>query len=62
MCQFYTCTLSRLAKFFKLEDTKMKYPYKFADLNFLYYKGDVPDLMFWNDESDREQYVKENGN
>lgn len=54
--------LRTTCKNFKLEKEKGVYPYKFPNKNNLEYIGEVPELEYWNSESDRDEYIKINGN
>lgn len=59
---FYKCgTLRTTCKEFGLEEEKGVFPYKFVNGNNLEYKGDVPELKYWNTQEDRDEYIKTSG-
>lgn len=47
---------------FKLEEEKGVFPYKFPNKDNLYYEGEVPELKYWNDKKDYDEYIENNGN
>lgn len=55
-------TLRDTCKDFKLEKEKGVFPYDFVNKDNLYYKGDVPELKYWNNESEYKEYIEKNGN
>lgn len=53
-CMF-TTSLNKLGRDFDVKTLKSVFPYKFATDSHLFYKGNTPDIEFYNDMS-KEQY------
>lgn len=60
--QFYLGSLESVSESFNLTLKKSIFPYKFVNSDNLEYVGQIPDIEYWNKESDMEQYINENGN
>lgn len=58
---FYTGSLKTVAGAFRLE-SKGVFPYRFPNKDNLDYKGNVPELKYWNNENDRNECINEVGN
>lgn len=52
-------SLKKISNLFNIED-KMIYPYKFINKDNLYYKGAIPDKIFFNTEEDFFEFEKNN--
>lgn len=59
---YYTIgTLGEVAKNFGLTETKGVFPYRFAKLDTLYYRGVIPPFdenKYWNTKADYDEYIK----
>jgi len=58
---YYSGSLKVVSKNFNLEETKGVYPYKFVNKNNLNYIGFVPDVDFWNNKDEYNEYINLNG-
>ena len=61
LCLYYQGSLKNISKNFKLEDNKAVYPYKFVNKDNINYIGNVPEIEYWNDVKDYEEYINLNG-
>jgi len=61
LCLYYQGSLKNISKNFKLEDNKAVYPYKFVNKHNINYIGNVPEIEYWNDVKDYEEYINLNG-
>ncbi len=55
---FYAGSLKSVAKACSLDISKGVFPYKFPNCNNLNYKGNIPELKYWNNEDDYNKYIK----
>jgi len=60
--QYAGNSLRNTATMFGLEEEKGVYPYEFDNANNMYYIGEVPELKYWNNEDEYNEYIKKNGN
>ena len=47
---------------FNLEEEKGVFPYDFVNKDNLNYIGEIPDIKYWNNKEDYDEYLKNNGN